>query len=74
MKGDFYDFKKLATIREAKYTQEKFAKLLETTVITVSRLENGHNASYELIMKACQLLDIDSNKIFYSSRQLSVVT
>lgn len=74
MKGDLYDYKKLATVREAKYTQEKFAEMLGVTVVTLSRLENGHNASYELILKACQLLDIDSSKIFYSSRQLSAVT
>lgn len=71
MKGNLYNYKLLATVREAKYTQEKFAELLEVTIVTLSRLENGHNASYELIMKACQLLDIDSSKVFYSTRQLS---
>lgn len=69
MKGNLYDFKKLASIREARYTQEKFAEMLDVSVVTLSRVENGHNASYELILKCCQLLDIDSNKIFYSSRQ-----
>lgn len=74
MNGTFYDYKKLATVREAKYTQEVFAEMLKVTVVTLSRMENGHNASYELIMKACRLLDIDSIKIFYSSRQLSFAT
>ena len=72
MKGSNYDFKTLADIRQLKYTQQVFAEKLGVTIVTLSRMENGHSASYELIMKVCQLLDIDSNKIFYSNRQLAV--
>jgi transcriptional regulator with XRE-family HTH domain len=72
MNGNLYNYKLIGSIRNAKYTQDEFAKLLNITVVTLSRLENGHSASYELIMKACQLLDIDSSKIFYSSRQVSL--
>lgn len=71
MKGNLYNHDLLATLREARFTQEVFAEKLGVNVVTLSRLENGHNASYELIMKACQLLDVDSSKIFYSSRQVS---
>lgn len=71
MKGNLYDHKRLATVRESKHTQEAFAEMLDVSVVTLSRIENGHSASYELILKACQLLDIDSSKIFYSSRRLS---
>lgn len=71
MKGNLYDFRKLAILREAKFTQEEFAKKLEITVITLSRIENGHNASYEILMKICKELGVDSSKIFYSSRQLA---
>ncbi len=74
MNGNLYDFKRLASTRELKYTQEEFAKLLGINKITLSRIENGHNASYETILKACQLLDIDSSKIVYSSKQLPAVT
>jgi transcriptional regulator with XRE-family HTH domain len=74
MKGDFYNYRFLANVREAKYTQEQFAKLLKVNTVTLSRLENGHSASYELIVRACQLLDLDSSKIFYSSRQLTFAT
>jgi hypothetical protein len=35
-------------------------------------MENGRNASYELIMRACQALDLDSSKILYSSRRVSL--
>jgi DNA-binding XRE family transcriptional regulator len=70
MKGDLYDHKFLAKVRESKHTQEEFAKLLKVNVVTLSRMENGHSASYELVMRACRVLDIDSSKIFYSSRQL----
>ena len=72
MKGNLYDHKRLASMRESKYTQEKFAEILDITTVTLSRMENGHNASYELIVKACQKLDIDSAEIFYSSRQVSL--
>jgi transcriptional regulator with XRE-family HTH domain len=74
MKGNLYDHRFLAKVREGKYTQEQFAEKLDVTVVTLSRLENGHNASYELILKACQLLDIDSSKVFYSSRQVAPAT
>lgn len=73
MKGNLYDYKKLATVRDAKHTQEEFAEMLGITVVTLSRIENGHNASYEILIKMCQLLDIDSAKIFYSTRQLSLL-
>ena len=72
MKGNLYNYRKLATIRESKYTQEKFAEIIGITAITLSRIENGHNASYEILIKICQVLDIDSNKIFYSTRQLAL--
>lgn len=74
MKGNLYNFALLAQFRDAKYTQEEIAKMLDVTVTTVSRMENGQNASYELIGRACQALDIDSSKIFYSSRQVSFAT
>lgn len=74
MQGNLYNYKLLGSIREAKYTQEQFAEILNITVVTLSRMENGKNASYELILKACQHLDIDSSKIFYSSRQVSFAT
>lgn len=74
MKGNFYDHRLLARVREAKYTQDKFAEVLGITTVTLSRMENGHSASYELILKSCQALDLDSNKIFYSSRQISLAT
>ncbi|MGD9564483.1 MAG: helix-turn-helix domain-containing protein [Pyrinomonadaceae bacterium] len=74
MNGTYYDYQLLATIRNAKYTQEEFAKMLDVTIPTLSRIENGRNASYEIIVKICQLLDIDSAKVFYSSRKVSLVT
>lgn len=74
MQGNLYNFKLLAQIRDAKYTQEEFAEKLDVTLVTVSRMENGKSASYETILKACQILDIDSTKIFYSSRQLALAT
>ncbi len=74
MQGNLYNFRQLASVREKKYTQEEFAKILEITVVTLSRMENGHNASYELILKACQKLDIDSGEILYSSRHISQVS
>lgn len=74
MNGNLYNFKLLAQIREAKYTQTEFAKLMDINVITLSRIENGHSASHEAIIKMCQLLDIDSTKIFYSSRQVERVS
>jgi transcriptional regulator with XRE-family HTH domain len=74
MKGNLYDHKFLAKSRDAKYTQEDFAEMLDVSIVTLSRMENGHSASYELILKACQLLDLDSSKVFYSSRQLASAT
>jgi transcriptional regulator with XRE-family HTH domain len=74
MKGNLYNHQLLASIRDAKYTQERFAEMIGVTTITLSRMENGHGASYELILKACQALDIDSSKIFYSSRHLALAT
>jgi transcriptional regulator with XRE-family HTH domain len=72
MNGKFYNHDLLARVREAKYTQEQFAEVLNISPITLSRLENGRNASYELILRACQALDLDSSKIFYSSRKVSL--
>ena len=74
MKGNLYNHSLLAQVRDAKFTQEKFAEKLGITITTLSRMENGHSASYELIMRACQELDLDSSKIFYSSRQVSLAT
>jgi transcriptional regulator with XRE-family HTH domain len=74
MKGDRYDYRLLAKVREAKYTQAQFANLLNIHIVTLSRMENGKTASYDLIMRACQLLDLDSSKIFYSNRQVSFAT
>lgn len=71
MKGDRYNYKLLGQIRDAKYSQTTFAEMLGVTVVTLSRMENGHNASYELIFRACDLLDVDSSKIFYSNRRYS---
>lgn len=72
MKGDSYNFKKIAEKRKAHYTQEKFAEKLGVTVQTLSRLENGHIASYQLIVDACRHLEIDSGTILYSSTELSL--
>lgn len=74
MNGTLYDFKRLAGLRQAQFTQDKFAEQLNINIVTLSRLENGHNASHELILRACQLLDVDSNEIFYSSRNIIVAT
>ena len=74
MKGHLYDYQFIAQVRDAKYTQAEFSKLLKVNIVTLSRLENGHTASYELIMRACQMLDIDSAKIFHSSRKDAVMT
>lgn len=74
MNGSLYNHRLLADVREAKYTQEQFAEILDVSVVTLSRMENGRNASYELILKACQLLDLDSSKILYSSRTLTLAT
>lgn len=71
MNGRYYDFKRLASVREAKMTQDTFAQRLGVHVVTVSRMENGRNASHELLLRACEVLDIDSAKIIYSSRQLA---
>jgi DNA-binding XRE family transcriptional regulator len=68
MNGTHYDFKKLASVRERKYTQEEFAKLLGVHVVTLSRVENGHAASFELINKICKLLDINSKTVFRSGQ------
>jgi transcriptional regulator with XRE-family HTH domain len=72
MTGKFYNHRLLAEVREARYTQEQFAKVLDISPITLSRIENGRNASYEMILRACQALDLDSSKIFYSSRKVSL--
>lgn len=74
MNGTFYDYKRLASARDLKHTQEEFAGILGIGVIQLSRMENGHSASYETIVKACQLLDIDSSKILYSSKQVPALT
>ncbi len=71
MDGTQYDFRKLAAVRSASYTQVEFAKLVRVHVVTLNRVENGHNASFELITKICQLLDIDSSRILYSSKQIT---
>jgi transcriptional regulator with XRE-family HTH domain len=72
MDGKFYNHRLLASVREARYTQEQFAERLKISPVTLSRMENGRNASYELIMRACQALDLDSSKILYSSRRVSL--
>jgi transcriptional regulator with XRE-family HTH domain len=74
MNGSLYNHRLLADVRDARYTQEQFAEILGITVVTLSRMENGRNASYELILKACQHLDLDSSKIMYSSRNLTLAT
>jgi transcriptional regulator with XRE-family HTH domain len=72
MNGKLYNHRLLAAFREAKYTQEEFAEKLKISPVTLSRMENGHSASYELILRACQMLDLDSSKILYSSRKVSL--
>lgn len=74
MRREQYDFKRLAAVREAKFRQEDFAQMLKVTVVTLSRMENGHNASYELIFKACKLLDLDSSEVIYSTKSSVFVT
>jgi transcriptional regulator with XRE-family HTH domain len=74
MNGSLYNHRLLADVRAQKYTQEQFAEMLDVSVVTLSRMENGRNASYELIFNACQKLDLDSSKILYSSRHLTLAT
>lgn len=73
MNGQYYDYEKLAAERRAKFTQEQFAKALGITVTSLSRIENGHSASYLNLVKACHLLDLDSQEVLYSSRKLVAV-
>lgn len=72
MNGNFYDYKKISEVREAKVKQDKLAEKLGVSPITLSRLENGKNASYELIIQVCKELEIDSKEIFYSSNSVSL--
>ena len=74
MKGNLYDHEKLAKLRSERYTQEQFADMLGINKVSLSRIENGNNGSYEIIMRICQKLDVDSRDIFYSSKNVSLET
>lgn len=73
MNGNFYDYKKLSKIREGKIKQDKLAEKLGVSPITLSRLENGKNASYELIIQVCKELEVDSKDVLYSSNSPSLM-
>jgi transcriptional regulator with XRE-family HTH domain len=72
MDGKFYDHNFLKKVRSAKHTQEDFAEQLGINTITLSRLENGRGGSYDLIIRVCRALDLDSAKVFYSSRDIEL--
>ena len=73
MTGNLYDHRRLAALREEKgFSQQYLADKLGVNKVTFSRVENGHNVSYELLLRLCQLLDVDSSEILYSSRDVEI--
>lgn len=70
MKGNLFDHEKLARLRKEKYSQKVFADLVPIDTVSLSRIENGHSGSYEVILRICQLLGVDSKDIFYSSNDV----
>lgn len=63
MNGEHYDFETLATTRSASYSQEEFARLLGIHPVSWNRVENGRSASFEVLLKACNLLKLDIRDI-----------
>lgn len=64
MNASHYNSAKLALAREQKQlTQKNIAEKLGVTEMTVYRAEKGINASYELLVKFCELVDLDIREI-----------
>jgi len=67
MNGNHYFPEKLAEIRKSIGTQEDVAGKLGVTNITLSRAENGKNASYELLCSIANLANADVRELLKSS-------
>ena len=74
MNENHYYPEKLATIRKQIGTQEDVAEQLGITNITLSRAENGKNASYELLCSVANLAKIDVRELLKSSEKFSQAT
>lgn len=72
MNGTHYDFKKLAKHRADVMTQDALAERLGVSFVTISRLENGHGASYELLFRACAEIGLDIKDILHSSKNFCI--
>jgi transcriptional regulator with XRE-family HTH domain len=67
MDARFYDHAKVAKLREdAGLTQELLADELGVTPITISRVENGHSASPDLLARIARRFGKNLADILYS--------
>lgn len=67
MDGRFYDHAKVAKLRsDAGMTQEQLADELEVTPITISRVENGHSASPDLLARIARRFGKNLADLLYS--------
>lgn len=74
MNNNHYYPEKLAEIRKGIGTQEEVAEKLGISNITLSRAENGKNASYELLCAIASLANVDVRDLLKSNEIMSSVT
>ena len=74
MNDNHYHPEKLAEIRKKVGTQEEVARRLGITNITLSRAENGKNASYELLCAISNLANTDVREILKQNQTTVSIT
>lgn len=70
MNVNHYHPEKLAEIRKRIGTQEDVAEKLGITNVTLSRAENGRNASYELLCSIANLANVDVRELLKSNENI----
>jgi DNA-binding XRE family transcriptional regulator len=63
MNGEHYDAKAIESARRARGSRREVAEIIDVKEMTLFRVEKGHSASYELILKLCREFDLDPRKV-----------